>query len=164
MTAGATYIPIATTTLNSANAITFSSIPSTYTDLILIATVSPAAVGTSNFVVQVNGDTTGTTYSWMGLLSDGTSVLTSKNYNYGYCALGDLKTNLQIKLHFQNYANTTAYKTFLSEYGDDGYTSGTRAGAWRSTSAINSITLSQDNTPYTFASGSIASLYGIASA
>ena len=163
MAAGSTYTPIATTTLGSAASITFSSIPQTYTDLIIIATVTPAAAGTSNFLIQVNGDSAGN-YSWTKLNANGSTFGSGKNSNYGYCALGDLNTNIQIQLNLQNYSNTTTYKTFLSRYGYANYFLGTTVGLWRNTAAITSVSMGQDNTPYTFGAGSTATLYGIASA
>ena len=64
MAAGITYTPIASTTLGSAAAsYTFSSIPNTYTDLVLIASMADSNSGADQrMLVQVNGDT-GTKYS-----------------------------------------------------------------------------------------------------
>ena len=166
MTSGPTYTPIATTTLGSAASITFSSIPQTYTDLIIIATVTPAAAGTSNFFIQTNGDTGGSggNYSWTKLNANGSTVGSGRNSNYGLCVLGELNTNLQIQINLQNYSNTTTYKTFLSRYGYANYYFGTAVGLWRSTAAITSVSMGQDNSPYTFGAGSTATLYGISSA
>lgn len=164
MTAGPTYTPIATTTLGSAAVITFSSIPQTYTDLIIIATVTPAAAGTSNFFIQTNGDTSGTNYSMTKMYGNGTSASSSRNSNYGLCMLGDLNTNLQIQINLQNYSNTTTYKTFLSRYGYANFDTGTAVGLWRSTAAITSVVMYQDAPPYYLGAGSTATLYGIASA
>ena len=163
MAAGLTYTPIATTTLGSAASITFSSIPQTYTDLIIIATVTPAAAGTSNFFIQVNGDS-GSNYSWTRMYGNGVSAGSSRNSNYGLCMVGDLNTNLQIQINLQNYSNTTTYKTFLSRYGYANFDTGTTVGLWRSTAAITSVSMGQDNVPYTFGAGSTATLYGSASA
>ena len=49
MAAGNTYTPIATTTLSSSqNDITFSSIPSTYTDLVIVFNGKSTNAGTSS--------------------------------------------------------------------------------------------------------------------
>ena len=68
-----TYEAIQTTTLGSAAAdITFSSIPATYTDLVLVyigATVS----NNINYYLRFNGDT-GTNYSYTYLSGTGSAV------------------------------------------------------------------------------------------
>lgn len=155
-----TYEKIATSALGSAGAIVFTSIPATYTDLVLVATLAPASAGSSNLIIQVNSDSGGN-YSWTKLVGNGSATSSSKNSNYGYCAVGDLGTNVQATIHFQNYANTTTYKTFLSRFGWASVSTGSVTGLWRSTSAINRIELAQDGAPYTFATGSVATLYGI---
>ena len=57
MAAGSTYTPIATTTLGSAGTITFSSIPSTYTDLVIVLNGNGSRVaGTDDTGLRLNSD------------------------------------------------------------------------------------------------------------
>lgn len=166
MAVGATYEPIATTTLGSAAAsYTFSSIPSTYTDLVLVCAYFKSATNTLG--IYVNGDTANN-YSQTTLFANGTIVysLRESNVPNWYCVDGSgantTNPNLYIA-NFQNYANTTTYKTMIGRGGVASDATGTDVGLWRSTSAINSITL----TTRTFGninSNSTFTLYGIAAA
>ena len=65
-------------------------------------------------------------------------------------------------MSIQNYANTTTYKTMISRASDATQNAIAYVGLWRSTSAINSITLSVS--AGTFAIGSTFTLYGIKAA
>ena len=69
----ATYEPIQTTTLGSAAAsYTFSSIPSTYTDLKLV--ITGTSVGAyADIDLRFNSDTA-TNYSWTALAGNGTAA------------------------------------------------------------------------------------------
>jgi hypothetical protein len=63
MAAGNTYEAIATQTLGSAAAsVTFSSIPGTYTDLVIVCTPLRVTAGAEELVFQFNSDT-GSNYS-----------------------------------------------------------------------------------------------------
>jgi hypothetical protein len=159
MPAGSTYTPIATTTLASATgSYTFSSIPSTYTDLVLI--VNPKA-SVSNMGVRFNSDS-GTNYGDTWVYGDGTSALstrdTSGNRIYQTITAG----NVIIKMNIMNYANTTTFKTTLSRTDDAANGLTAIVGTWRSTAAINSVTVlaGTGNLPV----GTDVTLYGIASA
>ena len=112
----ATYEPIATTTLGSSQGtITFSSIPSTYTDLVIVMNYSN---GSSEYPsLQFNGDT-GNNYSWRDLGGNGTSAVSYSGSNVasipflGYAVAGS--TNFgNVIAHINNYANTTTYKTVI---------------------------------------------------
>ena len=77
MASGATYTPIATTTLGSATgAVTFSSIPSIYTDIVLVC--NDIRNGAAVTAIQLNGDT-GTNYSQTLVAGNGTSAVSSRN-------------------------------------------------------------------------------------
>ena len=162
MAAGNTYTQIASTTLGSASAsVTFSSIPSTYTDLVLVVNGAGSSGSTSNILVQVNGDTAGN-YSWTRLLGDGTSASSSRASTQGAIGTGDTSTDRFVNIiNFQNYANTTTNKTTLARSNSQSYVS-TYVGLWRSTAAINQIVyyISGQN----LASGTTASLYGTTAA
>ena len=166
MPAGSTYTPIATTTLSSsATSYTFSSIAGTYTDLYLVAFVKTDD-SSKAFTFQVNGDT-GSNYSWTNLIGNGSAASsgrgsTTTNINLSAGAQTGYDSNGGLYLmNFQNYSNTTTYKTMLvrNAYAA-GFTSAT-VGLWRSTSAITSITL---NSSANMLSGCTFTLYGIASA
>jgi hypothetical protein len=162
MPAGNTYEAIATQTLGSAAAsVTFSSIPSTYTDLVLV--ISAQDTTNNSFSLICNSDT-GTNYSRTRLLGDGsvttsarTTNATSITFNY----IGQSGSIFSASIvSLMNYSNSTTYKTILGR--SNAATSGTSAavGLWRSTSAINSIEIGT----VSFTAGSTFSLYGIAAA
>jgi hypothetical protein len=158
MPAENTYTQIASTILGStASSVTLSSIPNTYTDLVV--TVTTTTGGDISYII--NGDT-GTNYSqtilygYSAFGSTRTSNATSNFLNYGSNA-----GNFFATLNFNNYFNTTTYKTSFVRDTINGATSDLMVGLWRSTAAINSITFTP---PSTFAIGSAFNLYGIKAA
>lgn len=164
----ATYEPIATTTLGSAaSTITFSSIGSGYTDLVLIL-VGTFSVNNKGVGVRLNGDT-GTNYSLISLVGDGTSVSSSRITSFDYAwgtynmSFSDTVPNM-IRLDFFNYAGSTN-KTILGTGSGDRNGSGRverNVQLWRNTAAINSITLSAYTSGSAdFNAGTTATLYGI---
>jgi hypothetical protein len=165
MAAGSTYTPIATTTLGSAQAsYTFSSIPSTYTDLVIISNHG-VSTATANFYVRVNGDSA-TNYSSTTLKGNGSSASSARLSNINRIVFdGDGAstsiTNVNV-INFQNYANSTTYKTVFGRSNDATYSTAAIVGLWRSTSAITSITIGIDG--YNFITGSTFTLYGIQAA
>lgn len=162
----ATYEPIATTTLSTGTAsVTFSSIPATYTDLVLVANCTAATLGTDSIDIQFNGDTANN-YSTTQITGTGSSASSTRGTSepriYG-ALISSSEISISIWNIF-NYANTTTYKTIMAR-GNLGSTYGVRqsAGTWRSTAAINSIKLYND-TAQNFAAGSTFTLYGIKAA
>jgi len=161
MPAGSTYTPIATTTLGSAASdITFSSISGTYTDLILV--FNGTASGAANLKVQVNSDT-GTNYSYTAIYGTGSAAGSNRESNINSARAGYITTaQTGTILHFQNYSNTTSYKTILMKDFPSGGDVEAAVSLWRSTSAISSIKFFPSSG--TLSTGSMATLYGIASA
>lgn len=169
MAAGATYEAIATTTLSSAAAnITFSSISSSYTDLILVLNVAIASGGAGESVIRFNSDS-GSNYSNTYLYGNGSSAGSARNTSstvgrVSYIA-GSTTTvgNMNYIVHIQNYSNSTTYKSFLSRANNASNGADAIVGLWRSTSAINSIQFFYSDSS-NIISGSSATLYGIAAA
>lgn len=168
MAAGSTYTPIATQTASgSASTIVFSSIPSTYTDLIMIINS-----GTSNsnydLNLRLNGDS-GSNYSQTNLRGNGSSASSSRGTNATLFYMDDQgntvtgSINGMYIVHINNYSNTTTYKTMLSRAGFAGGTATElNVSLWRSTSAINQLTIGTNaGNIYT---GSTFTLYGITAA
>lgn len=166
MAAGSTYTPIATTTLGSAAAsYTFSSIPSTYTDLVLVSVGSVASGGgICSIYAQFNSDTA-TNYSTTILYGTGSSALSTKESSQIYVRVGQTNDTVITNsiAHIQNYSNATTYKTVLSRANISDTRVVAMAGLWRSTSAITSITLT-NNSGQNFVAGCTFTLYGIAAA
>lgn len=166
MAAGSTYTPIATTVLGSGVAnYTFSSIPSTYTDIILVIAGAGASSG-GNIVLQFNGDTA-SNYSTTILYGDGSSAGSARVSSTSSMNIGDLDASNQSNtlINIMNYANSTTYKTALSRANrlNAGAAVAAKVGLWRSTSAINSIKVflsSGDN----FLIYSTLTIYGITAA
>jgi hypothetical protein len=162
MPAGNTYEAIATQTLGSAAAsVTFSSIPSTYTDLIVV--INGAANANANGQIQFNGDT-GTNYSFTWLSGDGSSAQSGRststtrillNY-YGYFGTG-YSTNMIAQV--QNYSNTTTNKTVLVRGNNASNGTAAVVGMWANTAAITSVTITTGSS--TFTAGNTFTLYGI---
>jgi len=163
----ATYTPIASVTLGAAtSSVTFSSIPQTYTDLILVNYFATTTVNEDAYV-QFNSDT-GSNYSRTHVRGNGSTAGSGRASNQTYCLIdldssgSTLNSGLQTITHFMNYSNTTTYKTLLSRSGTLGgsYTGTTLlTGLWRNTNSITSILVGC--TTNTFVVGSTFNLYGI---
>jgi hypothetical protein len=156
-----TYTPIATQTLSStATSVTFSSIPSTYTDLRVVVT------GITNPVLDVigtfNGDT-GNNYSRTFLEASASSVGSGRGTNQrAFLAFVPSSTTGQLSTHdFINYSNSTTFKTVLHRYSINSL-SGAAVILWRNTNAITSIVYTASAS--TFNIGSCFTLYGIKAA
>lgn len=166
MPAGSTYTPIATTTLGSAAAsYTFTSIPSTYTDIILVGAFATDNPSSLNLNVGNGSIDTGSNFSWTYLRGDGTTASSSRGSNDTRIFSGETNTsNLQtnIVIQFQNYSNATTFKTSISRFNHSTKAAQATVGLWRSTSAINQIRLTAPGN--NFIAGSTFTLYGIASA
>jgi hypothetical protein len=158
-----TYEKIASTTLSStALTIDFTSISSAYTDIVLIIT-GTIATGGNTVYCRINGDT-GSNYSVTGILGTGTTVGNSRlTNNTNGVAVGGFNgydtSQFTAILNFNNYANTTTYKTALGRWNQ---TSSVEANIslWRNTSAINQLTI-RNNGSQNFNSGTTATIYGI---
>jgi len=168
MAAGNTYTQIASTTLGSAAAsVTFSSIPGTYTDLVLVIN-SLVASGSPNTYLQFNGDTT-TNYSSTILGGNGTSAASTRYSNrdhadMDYFGYNDTTTMKMLVANIFNYANTTTFKTLLSRPANAATGTDAIVCLWRKTpEAISSIRIYTSNGP-NFVVGSTFNLYGISAA
>lgn len=160
----ATYEPISTTTLGSANAtVTFTSIPSTYTDLILIISGSYTS-GNPDGKLTFNNDT-GTNYSQTFMEGDGSATSSGRYNNQAQIyidAIGGGTGQMNYIYSIMNYANTTTYKTAIGKYSNAAVGLDAIVGMWRSTSAINRIDINASSS--TFTSGSKFTLYGVKAA
>jgi hypothetical protein len=162
----ATYEPIATYTAPSAQAsYTFTAIPATYTDLIIVAS-GTATAGAPSTLVRFNGDTT-SNYSHTYLTGDGTSATsarassqTSILASFNGVTFTSPNTNI---IQIMNYTNTTTFKTVICRASQSAYGTDAIVGLWRKTpEAITSVTLTVSSS--TYATGSTFTLYGIKSA
>jgi hypothetical protein len=164
-----TYEPIATTTLGSAQAtVTFSSIPQTYTDLVLITNTKNSSGSSVSITPRIGNGTvdSGSNYSVTFLYGTGSAAASERysNQTWGYIARTNSTEAGNGITHFMNYSNTTTNKTFISRGNDAGALTIALVNLWRSTSAINIITLSSAENGVNFAAGSTFTLYGIKAA
>jgi hypothetical protein len=165
-----TYEPIQTTTLGTAtNIVTFSSIPQTYTDLILITNFATSVLNEDAYV-QFNSDT-GNNYSRTHVRGNGASALSSRAANQPFIPIDidssgtTLNTGIQTATHFMNYSNATTNKTVICRSGTNGgsFTGTTLLlGLWRNTNAITRIDIKA--TGGNFVVGSTFTFYGVKSA
>lgn len=153
-----TYDPIASITLSAAtSSVTFSAIPQTYTDLVLVMFSDQTASSTS--IIQFNGDT-GTNYSVTALAGDGSTTSSSRSTGSSSVSITTSGTNDQISIiNIMNYSNTTTNKSFLFRRNDAASHVSLSVGLYRSTSAITSIKLTSSTS--TFTSNSTFNLFGI---
>lgn len=153
-----TYVALATTTLAGTDAaVTFSSIPAGYRDLVLVAQM--VCSSDSTLYVKLNGD--GTTGNYLGVYMRAydPSSYNSANLtnNFGYIRNGN--TNI-MTLSLMDYSATDKHKTFLirDQFMSPGEQTAAKAGRWVNTAAVTSLEL---NVNTNFTAGSTFSLYGI---
>jgi hypothetical protein len=170
MPAGLTYESIATTTATTASsAVTFSSIPQTYTDLFLVISIransTPTSFGTG---IRFNSDT-GSNYSRTVVYGSGSSAVSFRDTNQTrmFYSAGSTTANQfnLIRLNINDYSNTAVYKSVIARNDDVSDVTSISASLWRNTNAITSITITPfDDNSTGFATGSSFTLYGITAA
>jgi hypothetical protein len=156
-----TYTTIATTTFASAStSYTFNSIPSTYTDLVLVMSTKFGGSATG-LNILLNGDS-GSNYAYMRaygysatISSEGQVALTTP----GSIAIVDTGMNTIIA-NFQNYKNTNVFKSIIAKHAGNEYLDW-YSSLWASTAAINSIQIYAGSN---FDIGTNFTLYGITAA
>jgi hypothetical protein len=165
-----TYEPIATQTVGTATpTITFSSIPQTYTDIVVATAIQMSA--NVNVWMRFNSDT-GSNYSYTTLQGNGSSGSSSRSSSdtkiqldsvaYPYFTSTAFSPNI---VHIMNYSNTTTYKTALLRSNNATVGVSLFAGLWRSTSAISTIAFTNAFPgSVNFAVGTTFTLYGVKSA
>ncbi len=161
-----TYEPIASVTLGADNvtAATFTSIPATYTDVVLVL-VGAMDTNHASILCRVNGDTA-SNYSGTYLVgSFSAGAQSTRESNLAFARLGGAVSygalaneQFTIVSQFPSYANTNVNKTILSASAQS-YEVGRIVALWRSTSAINQIQVYHPVAK--FKSGFTCSLYGI---
>jgi hypothetical protein len=157
-----TYEMVATNTLSStASSVTFSSISSAYTDLIIVSYIRGSTAQNQN--LRFNNDT-GSNYSNTYIEGDGTGGASGRRTSQtSLVDFGFLRTAASTFasgiIQIMNYSNTTTYKTVLSRA--DLATLGTQAsvGLWQNNSAINRVDLICGSGSYQ--AGSTFTIYGI---
>lgn len=153
---------------SSTSSHTFSVIPDTYTDLLIVVVPFSSA---PNFVsLQFNGDT-GANYSRTTLSVGGTSSpptadprqnRTSMELDFNEVVKSF--SNYQTQLHIFNYKSSVTYKTVHGKpvSANDGLGAGLSLGTWRNTNAIHSVTVLASSG--TFVTNTLMTLYGIRAA
>jgi hypothetical protein len=154
-----TYTPLATVTLGSAAAsVTFSSIPATYRDLVLVAELT--SLTSEQYLLRLNSDS-GSNYSYVQIGADSggafSSATTTTGIRVGYFAAISARDNLQLSI--MDYSATDKHKTALVRTNSNAAATRAIAGRWANTAAVTSVLLTFPSG--TFAIGSTVSLYGV---
>ena len=164
-----TYVALDKVTVGTAtNTVTFTSIPATYTDLRVVASVKGNVGSPTDYTVnlQFNGDTT-TNYSRTLMRGTGSAAESARSSTASQITLnssGYLSTTVfqNVLLDVFNYSNSTTFKTILCRADQPDVVTMATVGVWRKTpEAITSLTIFLDSG--NFGVGSTFSLYGIAS-
>lgn len=165
MPATPTYILLNQITLaNSASTVTFSNIPQTFSDLVIVC--NWANSGTGDAVrIQINGDT-GSNYSGVWITGTSSSAIggseasqTSSRAAGANVGPANTFSNL-MTIQFFDYSAIDKQKTYLVRYGSAGTETQATASRWASNSTINSVRLF-NVLGQNFQSGATFLMYGV---
>jgi hypothetical protein len=151
-----TYKALATRTLTStATSVTFSSIPATYRDLILV--VNGAGSTQDNATLTFNGDTTAANYSYVTMRGDGSAATSTS----GTGALVATYTTSRFSaiVQIMDYSATDKHKTRLSRDDIASFHARAWVSRWANTAAVTSMVYSAATG--NFSIGTTFSLYGV---
>jgi len=163
-----TLISAVTVGAGGATSIDFTSIPQTYTDLILIVSARNGGAGTTatdSLQLRLNGSTTG--YTYRSLFQIGTTTYSATNAtNAIYSNGGDSTSNTfgNTNIYLPNYALSTSKTWSVDSVAEQNVGTGVwlniSANAWSTSAAVTSLFLVSLNS-YNFQQYSTAYLYGL---
>jgi hypothetical protein len=170
-----TFVLIASVTVGSGGAanIDFTSIPSTYTDLLLKVSPRSSVSGDTVFRIRFNSDT-GTNYKWIRLVGNGAAASSQNQatfgagYNTSLFGQQSLSTDTastfgNSDIYVPNYTSANYKSASIDSVSENNSTTANAAlwsGLWEDTASITTITLSSEGAN-NFAQYSTAYLYGI---
>jgi hypothetical protein len=155
----------------SASTVTFSNIPSGYTDLkVVISSRATGSRGEDAMLIRFNSDSTAGNYSIKWLRGNGSSVTTGDGVGFAGGYIGEFNggtstanTFTSQEIHIPNYTNGNQ-KSFSVDITQEANQTlayaHLLAGLWSGTAAITTITF-VDHNSNNFAIGTTATLYGI---
>ena len=151
-----TYTPLANLTLGSTSAtVTFSNIPQTYQDLVLVMNRTTGTIADS--LLRFNADATSNyLQNWLVYSGgQGTGGGTGTSVGFGSTLTGSVILNIL------DYSATNKHKTTLLRWHETGslVTSQVRFVTWRNLAGITTLTLSVSSG--TYPAGVTFALYGI---
>ena len=159
-----TYKALANITLGTAaSAVTFSSIPSNYRDLIIFGTATGST--TLQGRIRLNGDS-GTNYAFIRVSGSGSAASAAGVSSNTFVALSSIAQAtttgaLQMNIGVMDYSITDKHKAIISRAGQAANGSEVIANVWANTAAVTSIEVSTSTGNW--AIGSTFALYGIVS-
>ena len=168
----ATYIKIASNTVGAGGAasVTFSSIPATYTDLLIdVSARSNTGAAFAGLVIAFNGSSANYTLKWLGDAGGGVVSYSQGTfgYNHVFYIAGNGATASTFSngaIYLPNYASSN-FKSLSADGANEnnaaGVYQGISAGLWSSTAAINQLGFS---TGGNFMQHTTFTLYGISNA
>jgi hypothetical protein len=159
-----TYTPIASQTVSGSStaSINFTSIPATYTDLVVVLTGTIA--GGNDVVFQINGDTA-SNYSFTRVFGSGSTAYSDRTANSSNipATIGGHIPGLST-ISFNSYANTSIYRSALIRANVPSAWTGVIVGSWRNTTtAINRLYF-YGTSAGNFADGYTITIYGVKAA
>lgn len=158
-----TYEPIGTSTLSTTvGNVTFTSIPATYTDLIVVVSGGLDTL-TNISCITLNGDNGGN-YSYTALRGAGNAASSDRASNSVYSYGANFTTTHSVYTwHIMNYANTNVFKTILHRGSQTTTEIAAVVSTWRNTNAVTSVRVDSGGARL-FSVGSTFTLYGIKAA
>lgn len=159
-----TYEPIQSINGSGSSTVNFSTLPTNYTDLILV--VSNLSLGSlgNGLALRFNGDS-GSNYSVRKSISgSGTNPVAMQNINtgtsaqIGYATIGYQGEPGTIRVDIMSYRQTSFYKPVLAFGGDMSSEIAFDNSCWLNTNAITSI---QVQSSASIGVNTILTLYGI---
>lgn len=158
-----TYVKIASVTVGAGGSpdITFTSIPATYDDLVILLSGRSSSTPAEGMYIAFNGSTSN--FSGRYLIGDGANAASGVLARYVgsiFGAVGTASTFNNTQIYIPNY-RTTSNKSFsVDNVAENNATTGFQnliAGLWADSSAITSVSISCTG----FVQHSTAVLYGI---
>jgi hypothetical protein len=144
--------------------IDFTSIPSTYTDLLVKASLRGSTNGNIDMLLQFNGVTTGYTFRWIS--GDGASAgsASGSTSNAGFMDMNNDTANTfsNVEIYIPNYLSSNYKSVSFDAVTENNATTAYSvmgASLWSNTAAITSVKLLPS--PGNFVQYSTAYLYGI---
>jgi len=155
-----TYEAIGTTTVSTAvTSVSFTSIPATYDDLVLISNASYTS-GSGDLNIRFNSDSGASQYAYVRQIN-GSPISISVSTGSSSLVVSDNTVNsIQICDVFE-YKNTGVFKTFLHKGGNVTNQIGGTVGVWKSNTAITTVTFHPEFSGTTWSTGSTFTIYGI---